>query len=386
MNAGHSLIGELEDAIRSGSKDKRVDTLRRVTDLFLTDAERLSDQQVTVFDDVLGHLIETIESKARAELSARLAPVDNAPIGVLRRLARDDEIEVAEPVLAQSKRLTSDDLVGVAKTKSQAHLLAISGRAQLNTVVTDVLLQRGDRSVIHRLADNSGARFSETGFATLVKQSEKDEALAEKVGLKLDIPLQLFRQLLLRATEAVRSRLLASAGSQSREEIQCILAGIAKDVERETTDDHDTVLATAQHLVLLMQKKGELGEAALLRFAKAHQHMEMVAAIALLCSAPFDLIERLIHSDRREVFLIPCKAAGLEWPTLHAILRCQTLGHVLADLDFDRARADYLRLSKVNAQRVLRFWQVRHTTSKQNNSQQPIAASAGAKRGGFGAS
>jgi uncharacterized protein (DUF2336 family) len=80
MHAGHSLITELEDAIRSGSKDKRVDTLRRITDLFLTDAGRLSDQQITVFDDVLGHLIETIESKARAELSARLAPVDNAPM------------------------------------------------------------------------------------------------------------------------------------------------------------------------------------------------------------------------------------------------------------------------------------------------------------------
>ena len=80
MHAGHSLIRELEDAIRSGSKDKRVDTLRRVTDLFLTDAGRLSDQQITVFDDVLGHLIETSESKARAELSARLAPVDNAPM------------------------------------------------------------------------------------------------------------------------------------------------------------------------------------------------------------------------------------------------------------------------------------------------------------------
>ena len=53
MQAGHSLISELEDAIQSGSKDKRVDSLRRITDLFVADANRLNDQQIDVFDDVL---------------------------------------------------------------------------------------------------------------------------------------------------------------------------------------------------------------------------------------------------------------------------------------------------------------------------------------------
>jgi hypothetical protein len=37
MDANHSLIAELEDAIESGSKDKRIDTLRRITDLFVAD-------------------------------------------------------------------------------------------------------------------------------------------------------------------------------------------------------------------------------------------------------------------------------------------------------------------------------------------------------------
>ncbi len=382
MDSGHSLIEELEEAIQSGVKDKRVTTLRRVTDLFLTDAERLSDQQIAVFDDVLGHLIAKIENRALAELSTRLAPVDNAPIGVVRRLARDDEIEVAGPVLTQSTRLTTDDLVGVAATKSQAHLLAISGRAQLNTVVTDVLLQRGDRTVVHRLADNSGARFSETGFATLVKRSEKDDSLAEKVGLRLDIPLQLFRQLLLRATEAVRNRLLASASPQNRDEVQRVLASISKGVERETADHRHTDLATAQRLVLAMKNKGELDEMALCTFAKANQYTELIAAIALLCSAPVDLIERLMHSEQREVFLIPCKAAGFDWSTVQAVLRCRSPGHILSDHDVDRARSDYQRLSVGSAQRVLRFWQVRQTTAKPG---EPLAADTAQKQGRAGA-
>ena len=78
MSVGQSLIIELEEAIQSGSKDKRIDALRRITDLFVSDADRLTDQQIGVFDDVLGHLIKRIESRALAELRRRLAPPGSA--------------------------------------------------------------------------------------------------------------------------------------------------------------------------------------------------------------------------------------------------------------------------------------------------------------------
>ena len=84
----HSIIAELEDAVRGGSSAKRVETLRQVTDLFLNDGERLSDDQVKVFDDVLCLLIARVETRARAELSKRLAPLDYAPFEVIQHLAR----------------------------------------------------------------------------------------------------------------------------------------------------------------------------------------------------------------------------------------------------------------------------------------------------------
>ena len=79
----NSLIIELEEAVHSHSAERRVETLRRVTDLFLGEAERLSDEQIGLFDDVLGKLIHRIETRALAELSSRLAPIDNAPIDVI---------------------------------------------------------------------------------------------------------------------------------------------------------------------------------------------------------------------------------------------------------------------------------------------------------------
>ena len=379
MDASHSLIAELEDAIESGSKDKRVDTLRRITDLFVSDADRLNDQQIDVFDDVLGHLIKRIEGKALAELSRRLGPINNAPTEIVRRLARDDDIAVAEPILTQSARLNDKDLIEIATTKTPAHLLAISGRSQIGANVTDVLLQRGDRKVFHKLAGNAGADFSEGGFATLVKHSERDGELAEKVGLRLDVPLRLFRELLLRATEAVRARLLALAGPESRDQIQRVLAAISEDAGHEAGFQNDHDYAQAQVRVLAMRTTGELNEAALFEFAKTGRHADMVAALSLLCEAPLTLIENLLQSEHREAFLVPCKAAALDWPTVRMILTCRSIGRTMSDQDLDTARTDYYKLAQNNAKRVLRFWQVRQAASK-DTAMPPASSPPGLQR------
>src|ERR1700744_4704215 len=121
-----SIIAELEDAVRSGSSAKRISTLRQVTDLFLHDAERLSEDQVKVFDDVLCHLVASVETRIKAEVSVRLAAVEKAPPGVIEKLPGNDEIAVAENVLAHSSRLTTSTLFEIAKAKGQDHLFAIS--------------------------------------------------------------------------------------------------------------------------------------------------------------------------------------------------------------------------------------------------------------------
>jgi uncharacterized protein (DUF2336 family) len=371
VSVGQSLIIELEEAIQSGSKDKRIAALRRITDLFVADADRLTDQQIDVFDDILGHLIKRIESKALAELSRRLAPIHNAPIEVVRRLARDDDIVVAEPILTASARLSDSDLIEIASTKTQAHLLAISARPQIGTAVTDVLLQRGNQDVFHTLADNSGARFSARGFETLVRHAESDGRLAEKVGLRLDIPLRLFRELLSRATEAVRARLLELAGPESRRHIQGVLSAIAEDAQHEARRRTEHDYAAAQTGVAALKVEGRLNDAAVFEFASKGQYAHIVTALSTLCSAPVPLVDELLQSKHREAILIACKAAELEWPTVKAVLNCRAIAGKMSDLDVDTARADFLRLSASGAQRVLRFWQVRHAVA--NEPSNPLA-------------
>ena len=110
----------------------------------------------------------------------------------MRRLAEDDDIFVARPVLEHSERLVDPDLLNVARTKSQLHLLAISNRNRIAETITDVLVRRRDREVVRNVAGNLGACLSQTGFSTLVRKAERDGILAEKVGQRPDTPQPLF--------------------------------------------------------------------------------------------------------------------------------------------------------------------------------------------------
>ena len=173
QQASQSIIAELEDAVRDGTSAKRVQTLRQVTDLFLNDGDRLNDEQVKVFDDVLCLLVARVETRARAELSKRLAPLDYAPFDVIHHLAWDEDIGVAGEVLTHSSRLSNAALREIASSKGQDHLFAISARENLPAFVTDVIIDRGEDRVIRRLAKNAGADvpdFDAAQVATLLNR------------------------------------------------------------------------------------------------------------------------------------------------------------------------------------------------------------------------
>jgi len=358
MSASASLIPELEDAIQHGSLEKRAEMLKRIANLFIDGASQFNEQHVMLFDDVLCRLVVEIETKARAEMSRTLAPVVNAPIELMRRLARDDDITVAGPVLTQSARLEDIDLVELAKTKGQGHLVAIATRSGIGEAITDVLVRRGGPDVVHNVADNQSARLSEGGFSALVRRAEGDGDLAEKVGQRLDIPPHLFRDLLVRATAVVQQRLLASAKPETQAEIQRVLERISKEYDKSApARDY----SAAQREVLALYQAGKLGEAELAGFAADKKFEETVAALSVLCGVPIETADRLMAGDRPDPVLILCKAAGYGWPIARAIILARPTTKGTSNHYLDSAYANFEKLTASTAQRVVRFWQVRHT-------------------------
>src|SRR6202022_3025342 len=97
--------------------------------------------------------------------------------------------------LSQSMRLDDEALIENARSKSQAHLMAISTRKVLSGAVTDVLVLRGNDDVIQSTVNNPGAEFSERGFTRLIDRAEGDDTLATCLGMRPTIPRHLYLQL-----------------------------------------------------------------------------------------------------------------------------------------------------------------------------------------------
>ena len=365
-NAERSIVDEVEAAIKLGSPEKSLETIKRVTDLFLLSAGTYNGEQIELFDIVLERLIKTIELRAIADVSARialaetstqLAGVAQAPPAVIRRLARHDEITVAGPVLTESARLAAEDLVEIAKTKGEQHLLAISGRWWLQEVVTDALLARHYPAVSRRIVKNPGARLSASGFAIVVAQAESDPELAVEAGIRVDLPPELRHQLLRDATEAVRARLLSRAPAHIFEEIRSAIAAVSAGVEREMSVARD--FTAAKRFVAQLKDSGRLNEATLFAFAKARKYEETVAALAALSKSTIEVIRPLMQSLRDDGVLVPCKVAGLSWEVASAILECRYSTGSMGLHELAKAKADYAKITADNAHRLLRFWQVK---------------------------
>jgi uncharacterized protein (DUF2336 family) len=359
MGAPASLLPELEDVVTNGSAEKRAETLRRITTLFLDGAKLFNPEHVALFDDVIGCLIEEIEAKALAELARRLAPVPNAPAGVISKLAKNDDITVAGPLL-QGAALSDPDLRFIAETKSQAHLLALSSRAGLSEALSEILVDRGDREVARSIATNHKAHLSENAFTTLVKRAEQDGVLAEKVGLRTDIPPRLFRQLLMQASDVVQKRLLANAKPDTQAEIRRVLAKVTDEVGAKAAPrNYIAALATVRAL----HKEKRLTEADIAAYAKSGQYEETIAALATLCAVPVEVVDRLMSGERADPVLILAKSANFGWPTVRELVSARP-GPKPSSQMLDAAFENFEKLTGATAQRVVRFWQVRQGTGE----------------------
>lgn len=359
-----SVIAELEGAFASGSAEKQADILRRVTDLFLAGAGTYSDDQAELFDGVLYRLTEKIETRARAELARRLAPVDEAPPATVRRLAYDESIEVAAPILRQS-RLAEADLLAIARLNGQGRLLAISKRASISEKVSDVLVTRGDREVVLSVSRNAGARFSDAGYGKLVSRSIDDDELATCVGLRKDIPREHFYALISKASEMVFERLVA-ANPAAVADVKEIVAGIAVEEiavapSVEAQRNHRGAEAKFDNL----RRSGRPVDAIVHELAATGRFEETVAALATLGGVPHALVGAIMQ-DRmgdNDFLLLLAKAAGLSWPTTKQICLLRRGDMGLPPQTAEAARRSFDRLQPLTAQRVVRFYNERHSAA-----------------------
>jgi uncharacterized protein (DUF2336 family) len=355
MSQEKSFLRDLDEAVSRGTPESRARALWHTTDLMVTGS--YSEDEIWTFGEVIGRLADEIEVTARAQLAKRLARFDGAPVNIIHKLAFDDSIEVAGPILRGSDRLEPYALVANVCTKSQPHLLAISQRKSLEETVTDVLVTRGNPEVVNSVATNNGARISEFGFLHMIQRAEGDSILAEQLGLRKDIPRHIFQQLIAKASDDVRKRLEGERPNMV-EQIQSAVTDVAGALQSKFGPVSRGYFV-AKRVVATQHRQGNLNEDSISGYARSHRLEEVTIGLSLLCALPGDVIERAVSDKNREMLLILAKALDFSWATTMALLFLGAKDHRITAKDLKSLENEFGRLNIETSRSVLEFYQSR---------------------------
>lgn len=361
MSPVGALLRDLETTMARGSSEERAAILAKLTELFLSTAAGMAEDQISVFDVVIGRLARAIELRARIELSERLSEVPNAPSGVVRQLALD-EIAVARPVLVASPRLSDNDLVAISAAKGRDHMLAITERPDLGEPVTDFLILRGGRVVTHAVAANQSARFSRHGMGVLVMRAAQDDALQATLGTRADVPADLTDQLLTAAKNSARRRLEAS--------LEPAMAGVvAGAVERsaETVSSESEIgddlgkFGAALADIKALNETGKLDEAMVAHYAASVAAEHAICGVAVLAGLSLPATEQIVFGPDRDAVLLVARGMGWSWETTKTLIQLRKGDGKSAPV-LERAQISFRNLTPTTAQRVLGFLRMRDGT------------------------
>lgn len=343
-----NLVSDLEKALSTRSADAGA-MLHQITDLFLQHAGHHSAEQLALYDEILNELVARVEIAARIKLAQRLALIERAPTKTIGSLALDDEIEVAEPVLSKSDALSDDALMQCIAIKGQRHLHAIATRRRISEIVSGRLIAKGDRIVLGTLTCNPGAAISDPSFGILVRKAADDDWLLECVAGRKDIPSHHLRELVSKASEIVRKRLVM-VHPEFRAIIDEIFPGPAWMASRPVAPSID--YKTAEGVV----NSRQLSEAVVNEFATANKLGETIVSIARLSGLSIHEIERLFLGRWTSPVAIILKSIGLQLRTVDAIYRTCLAGHQGTQGDLIQTKAEFIAIRRPTAERIVRHF------------------------------
>jgi uncharacterized protein (DUF2336 family) len=370
-----SVLDELVSPLATASTRHRLRIIDRITDLFAAGSRNYSNEQIALF--VLRRLWTDIEVKARAKLAERMAGMHSAPPKLVRSFAFDNAIEVAGPVLVRSQQLNDDDLVENATTKSQDHLFAIAQRLKLSEAVTDVLVDRGNERVVHRVVRNKGAPFSLAGYGKLTNRARYDRKLTLALGERSELPRQYFIKLLESASATVRARLEAAnpqAAAAIRDTVDDVATAMQQEV-RKTSRAHAAAVREAKRRFNVRP----ITEASVHGPAHVQDFEKTAVALARLGVFSVDLVERALLDEGEDMVLLLAKAAGCSWTTARELLLMYAANRSPNAEDMNRSFERYKKLSQETARNIVDFYERRmslRAEADEKNKDAPGAAAA----------
>lgn len=336
---------------------------KRLADVVCLPSNRVNAFERAMTGDLLVEMLREADLADRVRVSRRLAGLTEVPASLVRVLLRDD-IEAARPLLEGSNALTDADLLRCIRESTEAHRRAVASRRAVGEVVSEALVEAGERPVIELLLRNPGSRLSQWAMDSVVARS-RDEG--EYVGLLLKRPELRPSQayVMFWWSDAACRRIILTRFAVSREVLQEASSDVFGMAAEEGWSDPLSRKAL-QFIERRQRNRAAIAKSpfdsldAAVEAARAGMTRTLAQEISYLAGVKPMTGAKLFTDQGGEPLAILCKATGLPRQALRdlwtGLRRRDTAPDGGVDPALERALICYDSIAVDRAQTVLRYW------------------------------
>jgi uncharacterized protein (DUF2336 family) len=243
----------------------------------------------------LSALVADEAVRVRAVIAEALGELPNVPPELMRRLARDTNLSVSEPVIRLSPLLLTEDLLAlVTDAPAAGTVLAVARRARLEPAVSDAIAATADSTAIHALLSNASAQIREVTLDALIARSVDHPDWHEPLVRRPSLPPRAAHML----SEIVATHLLAVLATRAdlppplAEELRRRIAVRLTHEAPASVPRKDTTAEEAVANARDVAARGELVEETLLEATRRGEARYAAALLAVAAGLPVSMVDR----------------------------------------------------------------------------------------------
>jgi hypothetical protein len=345
----YELVHQMEQGkLENGLVDKS-EVVERLRVLFELRERRIPQDRAAIFDHLFLNLSDGINVEARRKLAQTLSKSQRSPMGIVEKLAIDDDIEVAGPILRSAIEIREQILEVVASTKGNLHLKELARKANLQPSITATIASRGDDDTIIALATNQSAIISSTGIEVISQRAMTNSVLRNITCVRPDLPAADFSKLMaLDAAFVCRDFDIECAvpDYSGIDVINIIVAAFEDGISQVFS--HNMIKASFDYVAMKAIRQS-LNEEDFLRWTRRRQFEDAIAGLAIVSAIPPEYLQRLISVPTVLPAAILFKAVGFNWATMKSFMLARAKNDEIVELPreiydvFDSVEAETAR-------------------------------------------
>jgi len=289
---------------RDRSDVRRGELAQIMIDLFRDEHAALTDRERVMMTDILRQVLSEVETTVRRHVAEQLASDPTIPRDLLRDLA-NDAIEVAWPVLRDSRVLEDMDLIEVVHQCSLEHRLAVAQRSAVSPRVSNALVQSGEESVIVALLNNNGARLAHDTVAFLAERSREIEAFQGPLLHRGELTPDLAKRMFVWVSAALRDHIV----TRFRLEPSAVDDLLEDAVQIGLTTSFPST--NDAYLIEQMERAGIILPSMMLEALAAGQVTLFTRVVEKLTGLSGALVKRLLFDPSGEGLAVLCRSVEL---------------------------------------------------------------------------